>query len=342
MSEQYKHDKERDVQFEKLHQLKYDGNIFEYINRIEALNMRVGLSGFGWRKAIKRGLSQELRRQLAQVPGGEPREDDALISKLKVIGYAHEEYLAEEKAMGHSVAGVRSNEKAKSKKRKRGDATEAADTTSAPAAKKQQRAKVPPQPRATRRALRPDSRRTKWRMPLRVFNKTFARPETRRISAAAAASRDTDGNGAKKRLLSLRHARPKGRSPRPKRRIPTRRRRLLHRQRVQSNSSGIPLITRYVLEITLCHVLKELPLTYDGRPVVLSFSARPRRKLPTNRVGFGRRTRRRMIRLEIGDCWEMGFSFVCFCLMFCFQSVLFFMFEFNEVMILKIKFANFA
>lgn len=49
-----------------------------------------------------------------------------------------------------------------------------------------------------------------------------------------------------------------------------------------------------------------------------------------------------MIRLEIGDCWEMGFSFVCFCLMFCFQSVLFFMFEFNEVMILKIKFANFA
>ena len=113
MSEQYKHDKERDVQFEKLHQLQYSGNIFEYINKLEALNMRVGLSGFPWRKAIKRGLSQELRKQLAQVPGGEPDEDDPLIAKLKEIGYAHEEFLAEEKAMGHSVIGNRSTEKAK-------------------------------------------------------------------------------------------------------------------------------------------------------------------------------------------------------------------------------------
>lgn len=95
MNERFKVDKEDDVNSEKLWKAKHAGNVLDYVDKLEGLNKKVGLSGLGWQKIIKAGLSQELRKQLPFVQGEEPKEDDALIAVVKWMCLSHEQYLAE-------------------------------------------------------------------------------------------------------------------------------------------------------------------------------------------------------------------------------------------------------
>ena len=61
MDERFKVDKEDHVNYEKLWKVKYSRDVLDYIDRLEGLNMRVGLSGLAWRK-IKAGLPHDLRK----------------------------------------------------------------------------------------------------------------------------------------------------------------------------------------------------------------------------------------------------------------------------------------
>ena len=87
---------------------------------------------------MKRGLPERIVDRLAEMMGGEPTEDDALIAAIKEIGRSHEKRQEEKKRLqdGNSVGGSGKN----SKKRKRGSEKGAAtqENSSAPNPKKQQ------------------------------------------------------------------------------------------------------------------------------------------------------------------------------------------------------------
>ena len=64
MDERFKVDKEDDVNYEKFWKVKYSSNILDSIDKLEALNLRAGVTGFTWRKIIKAGLPHSLRGKL--------------------------------------------------------------------------------------------------------------------------------------------------------------------------------------------------------------------------------------------------------------------------------------
>ncbi len=143
MDERFKVDFEKETNYRALSKVKYTGNVLQYIDKLRALNQKVGIAGITWQEILKDGLPQVLRMDLAKVKGGVPDDDDALIVAIKEIGLAHERFLAEEKARGNSVAGQDSGpKKGKDKKRKRGPEKETnAKEDSAPASKKLQKGK---------------------------------------------------------------------------------------------------------------------------------------------------------------------------------------------------------
>ena len=69
MDERFKNDKEDDISFEKLKKVRYDNDIYAYVYKLELLNMKIGLQGLAWRKAIKAGLPDVLLDRLAMVVG---------------------------------------------------------------------------------------------------------------------------------------------------------------------------------------------------------------------------------------------------------------------------------
>ncbi len=145
MDERFKVDFEAKVNYKKLFQTKYSNNILQYIDKLEGLNEKVGISGMTWREILKDGLPHELRKELAKVKGGEPEEDDALVVAIKEIGLAHEKFLAEEKMRGGQSEG-KTDSGAKGKgKRKRGSGKgdDAQEKKEAPDAKKPKTAQTP-------------------------------------------------------------------------------------------------------------------------------------------------------------------------------------------------------
>lgn len=90
MDERFKADKEEDISFEELKKVKYENDILSYIDKLELLNIKVGLQGLVWRKVIKAGLPEVLLDRLSPSMGGEPQEDDALIACIKEHGLSLE------------------------------------------------------------------------------------------------------------------------------------------------------------------------------------------------------------------------------------------------------------
>ena len=82
------------------------------------------------------GLPERIVDRLAEMMGGEPTEDDALISAIKDIGRSHEKHLKEKERLQGSNSGEGSGKK--HKKRKRGEPSDASAQDSVPAGKKQQ------------------------------------------------------------------------------------------------------------------------------------------------------------------------------------------------------------
>ena len=74
----------------KLWQVKYSNDILKYLNTLQQLNMKVGMSGVMWRELKKEGLPNFILDLLPLTQGGESQEDDALILCIKEHGLNYE------------------------------------------------------------------------------------------------------------------------------------------------------------------------------------------------------------------------------------------------------------
>ena len=90
MDLRFKHDKKAHIAARKLRQVKYQRDILKYLDTLQQLNMKVGMSGVMWRELIKEGLPDFISDLLPLTQGGEPQEDDALILCIKEHGLNYE------------------------------------------------------------------------------------------------------------------------------------------------------------------------------------------------------------------------------------------------------------
>jgi N-acetylglutamate synthase-like GNAT family acetyltransferase len=116
MDARFKTDKEDHVNLRKMKKVVYNNDVQAYIDALEHLNLKVGLSGLAWRDILKNGLPDEISYRLSLTQGGEPQEDDSLIQSIREHGLAHERRLDEKKLKGDNAT---STTPSKSKKRKR-------------------------------------------------------------------------------------------------------------------------------------------------------------------------------------------------------------------------------
>ena len=70
MDLQIKHDKEAQIAARKLRQVKYSSDILKYLDTLQQLNMKVGMSEVMWREHIKEGLPDFILDLLPLTQGG--------------------------------------------------------------------------------------------------------------------------------------------------------------------------------------------------------------------------------------------------------------------------------
>ena len=88
---------EGDLAYAEIHMAKYQGSVMTYVDRLIGLNEKANMSGRAWHSVLVNGLPHELRKDLAKLRGGKPKEDDALLSAIEEIGLTHEEFHRDEK-----------------------------------------------------------------------------------------------------------------------------------------------------------------------------------------------------------------------------------------------------
>ena len=138
MDEWFMTSHEGDLAYVEMHRVKYHGSVMTYVNKWIGLNEKANMSGHAWRTVLVNGLMHELRKDLAKLHGGKPKEDDALLSAIKEVGLAHEEFHRDEKLKDKGPGTTPCRNRKGNGKRKRepekGNATAKED--SAPARKK--------------------------------------------------------------------------------------------------------------------------------------------------------------------------------------------------------------
>ena len=77
------------------------------------------MSGRAWRAVLVNGLPHELRKDLAKLRGGKPKEDDALLAAIKEVGLAAEEFSRDEKLKDKGPGATPSGKGKGNGKRKR-------------------------------------------------------------------------------------------------------------------------------------------------------------------------------------------------------------------------------
>ena len=97
MDEKFTTSHERDLAFAEMHRVKDQGSVMTYVNKLIGLNEKANMSGHGWRTVLVNGLPYELRKDLAKLRGGMPKEDDALLAAITEVGLAAEEFSRDEK-----------------------------------------------------------------------------------------------------------------------------------------------------------------------------------------------------------------------------------------------------
>jgi hypothetical protein len=75
---------------EKMRELKYEGDIKDFITRLDVLNGRVGMHGVTFRSLVKRALPTEITRMIFSRAGGIPKDDTAFMAVVKEAGYTVE------------------------------------------------------------------------------------------------------------------------------------------------------------------------------------------------------------------------------------------------------------
>ena len=72
MDLQFRYDKEAQIAAKKLWQVKYQSDILKYLDTLQQLNIKVGMSGVMWGKLIKESLPDFILDLLPLTQGGEP------------------------------------------------------------------------------------------------------------------------------------------------------------------------------------------------------------------------------------------------------------------------------
>ena len=88
-----------------------------YIDKLVNLHEKVNISRHAWRSMLVKGLPHELRKDLAKMQGGKPVEDDALITAMKEVGLAHEQFLRVEKLKEWTTSAPSAKQKSKRKQK---------------------------------------------------------------------------------------------------------------------------------------------------------------------------------------------------------------------------------
>jgi hypothetical protein len=71
----------------RIRELQYEGDIDDYITKLEDLNMHVGASGPMFRAVIWDTMTPDIKKMVYQAAKGIPRDDDAMIEAVKEAAY---------------------------------------------------------------------------------------------------------------------------------------------------------------------------------------------------------------------------------------------------------------
>ena len=109
-----------------------------YVDTLIGPNEKVNMSGHAERTVLVNGLPHELRKDLAKLRGGKPKEDDAMLAAIKEVGHAAEEFSRDEKLKDKGPGATASGKgKGNGKRKRESEKTNAtAKEDSAPAGKK--------------------------------------------------------------------------------------------------------------------------------------------------------------------------------------------------------------
>jgi hypothetical protein len=94
MEERFVDKQEEEKSLRRMNDLKYTGDIEDYLTKMETLNFRVCLSGTSYIHSLKQGMNEEIldRMSTAEVP---PKDDTAFIELMRRVGVSYEDRLAE-------------------------------------------------------------------------------------------------------------------------------------------------------------------------------------------------------------------------------------------------------
>ena len=131
-----------DLAYAEIQRVKYQGSVMTNVDKLIGLNERANQSGHAWHTVLVNSLPHELRKDFAELRGGKPKEDDALLLAINEVGLTHEEFHRDETLMDKRPWATPSGKGKGNGKRKRepekGNATAKED--SAPAGKKAKKA----------------------------------------------------------------------------------------------------------------------------------------------------------------------------------------------------------
>jgi hypothetical protein len=71
----------------RIRELQYEGDINDYITKLEDLNIRVGVSGPIFRAVIWDAMTPDIKKMVYQAAKGIPQDDDAMIKAVKEAAY---------------------------------------------------------------------------------------------------------------------------------------------------------------------------------------------------------------------------------------------------------------
>jgi hypothetical protein len=98
LKQHFTNDLEADEFIDKMEKMSYEGDIKDYITKMDSLNALVGLKGAMWKRMIKKNLGSELLDRFSYVEIQDmPLDDDDWISRLKTCGLRMEKSKKERK-----------------------------------------------------------------------------------------------------------------------------------------------------------------------------------------------------------------------------------------------------
>ena len=142
MDERFTNSHEGDLAYAEMHRFMYQRSVMTYVDKLIGLNEKANMSGRASHTVLVNGLPHELRKDLAKLRGGKPKEDDALLVAIKEVGLAAEECSRDEKLKDKGPGATPSGKgKGNGKPKRESEKTNAtAKEDSAPTGKKAKKA----------------------------------------------------------------------------------------------------------------------------------------------------------------------------------------------------------